>query len=184
MPRPGGIRPGTGRTLTPLWIVSLFLTLTETVLGVAVTQTVGGVQIALTVFVLGFPFFLILWSRPWVFYSPGEYGDTDVGRYVDALAQAKFSRATTRTVDVPGDTTVVGNPDQFRLLFKAAGTWWQKSTKALEVATGCVVQVSSEVLNPDGSVSVAEAVAFVPGARIEDDADGRGRHLLPVEHGS
>ena len=107
-----------------------------------------------------------------------------MGHYVDALAQAKFSRATTRTADVPGDTTIVGNPDQFRLLFKAAGTWWQKSTKALEVATGCVVQVSSEVLNPDGSVSVAEAVAFVPGVRIEDDDDGRGRHLRPVEHRS
>ena len=151
----------------------------------SVTQTVGGVQLALTVFVLGFPlgvaaaFFLILWSRPWVFYSPGEYGDTDVGHYVDALAQAKFSRATTRTADVPGEVTVVGNPDQFHLLFKAAGTWWQKSTKAMDVGLGCVVQVSSEVLNPDGSVSVAEAVAFVPGVQIEEDADGQGRHLSP-----
>lgn len=152
MSRTAGVRPGAGRTL---WIISLFLTLTETVLGVAVTQTIDGVQVALTDFVLGFPlsvaaaFFMILWIRPWVFYSPGEYGDTDVGRYVDALAQAKFSRATTRTADVPGDTTIVGNPD----------------------------------LNPDGSVSAAEAVAFVPGVRIEDDADGRGRHLRPAEHG-
>ncbi len=187
MSQPVRMRPMVGRPMTPLWIVSLFLTLTETVLGVAVTQTVGGVQVALTVFVLGFPlavaaaFFLILWSRPWVFYSPGEYGDTDVGRYVDALAQAKFSKATTRTADVSGDITVVGNPDQFRLLFKAAGTWWQKSTKAMDVGTGCVVQVSSEFLNPDGSVSAAEAVAFVPGVGIEEDGVGPGRHLRPTE---
>jgi hypothetical protein len=70
--------------------VSLILTLTETVLGVAVTQTGDVVQVALTVFVLAVPlavgaaFFLILWSRPWVFYSPAEYGSTDVGRYVFA----------------------------------------------------------------------------------------------------
>jgi len=180
-------RPTSGRAVTPLWIVSLFLTLTETVLGIAVIQTVGGVQIALTVFVLTFPlgvaaaFFVILWSRPWVFYSPAEYGDTDVGRYVDALAQAKFSRTTTRTADVPGEITVVGNPDQLRLLFKAAGTSWHKSTKAMDVGTGCIVQVSNEILNPDGSVSVAEALAFVPGVQIEEDGDGRGRHLRPME---
>ena len=126
MVEPGRTRRPPGRQLTPLWIVSLFLTLTETVLGVAVTQTGGAVQVALTSFVLVFPiavatvFFLILWNRPWVFYSPGEYGDTDVRRYVDALAEAKFSRPATRTADVPGEITVVGNPDRFRLLFKAA----------------------------------------------------------------
>jgi hypothetical protein len=95
------------------------------------------------------------------------------------LAQAKFSRVATRTADVAADTTVVGSPDQFRLLFKAAGTWWQKSTKAMDVGVGCVIQVSSEVLNPDGSVSVAEAVAFVPNVTIEDDASGPGKHLRP-----
>lgn len=44
--------------LTPLWIVSLFLTLTETVLGVAVTRTTGGVQTAQTVSVT-LPFLLL-----------------------------------------------------------------------------------------------------------------------------
>jgi hypothetical protein len=175
-----------GRPATPLWIISLFLTLTETVVGIAVTRTTARVQIALTTFVIAFPvgvafcFFLILWNRPWVFYSPGEYGHTDVARYVVALAQAKFSRTTTRTADLAGEITVVGNPDQFQLLFKAAAPWWQKSTKAMDVDTGCVVQVSSEVLNRDGSVSVAEAVTYVPGVRIEDDPTGHGRHLRLV----
>ena len=76
---------------------------------------------------------------------------------------------------------MVGDPDQFRLLFKAAGSWWQKSTKAMDVGSGCIVQVSSEFLNPDGSVSVAEALTFLPGAEIVDDTSGRGRHLRPVE---
>jgi hypothetical protein len=51
----------------------------------------------------------------------------------------------------------------------------------MDVGTGCVVQLSSEILDPDGSVNVAEAVAFVPSVRIEDDAVGLGRHLRPAE---
>lgn len=68
------------RVLTPLWIIALFISLTETVLGVGVIQTSGGIQIALTVFVLSFPlliagtFFFTLWKKPWVLYAPTEYG--------------------------------------------------------------------------------------------------------------
>jgi hypothetical protein len=73
-----------GRSLTPLWVISLFLSLTETVVGIGVIQTVGAIQIALTAFVIIFPlliavgFFLILWNRPYVFYSPSEYGQQNV----------------------------------------------------------------------------------------------------------
>jgi hypothetical protein len=77
--------------ITPLWIVATFVTLTETVLGVAVTQVTGGVQVALTCFVIIFAvlvasaFFAILWSRPYVFYSPSEYGETDPRGFIDAM---------------------------------------------------------------------------------------------------
>ena len=40
------------RRLTPLWIISLFVGLTEAVLAAAVTQTTGGVQVALAGFVM------------------------------------------------------------------------------------------------------------------------------------
>ena len=80
------------KIITPLWIVALFVSLTEVVLGVAVTQTQGGIQIALTVFVLAFPiliagmFFLILWYKPYVFYPPTEFGNqTNVLDYVRAM---------------------------------------------------------------------------------------------------
>jgi hypothetical protein len=80
------------KAMTPLWIVALFVSLTEAVLGVAVTQTNNGVQIALTAFVIFFPlliagaFFLILWNRPYVFYPPTEFGQqVDVTQYVDAM---------------------------------------------------------------------------------------------------
>jgi hypothetical protein len=79
------------RSLTPLGIIAGFVGLTEAVLGIGLTQVVGGVQVALTVFVIAFPcviagaFFLILWHRPFVFYSPAEYGDTDPGEYASAM---------------------------------------------------------------------------------------------------
>jgi hypothetical protein len=73
------------------------------------------------------------------------------------------------------DVVIVGNVDQFRLLCKASSKaqGWMKSAKAMEIpGVGCVVQVSTQ----QGD-HVAEAVCFVPGVRIEDDADG-GRKLV------
>ena len=84
------------------------------------------------------------------------------------------------------DIKVVGNGDMFRLLCKASSQaeGWMKSTKACEVAgSGCIVQVTTQQRNPDGSYAVAEAVTFVPGVRIVDDEnDGRRlESLTPAE---
>jgi len=80
------------RAITPLWVISLFVSLSETVLGIAVTQTSGNIQAALTAFVIGFPlliagaFFVILWNRPEVLYAPTEYGkETDVTSFAKAM---------------------------------------------------------------------------------------------------
>lgn len=85
-------------------------------------------------------------------------------------------------VNVP-DIKVVGNGDLFRLLAKASSQkeGWMKSTKAMEVPGGCVVQVTTQQKNPDGSYAIAEALTFVPGVRIEAD-ENNGRHLgsLPI----
>lgn len=80
-----------GLRVTPLGIVATFVTLTETVLGLALTQVTGGVQVALTVFVIVFAllvavaFFVILWFRPFVFYSPSEFGNVDPKSFIDAM---------------------------------------------------------------------------------------------------
>lgn len=173
------------RLLTPLWMISIFITFTETVLGVAVTKTTDTVQIILVLFVIIFPsliagfFFRVLWSRPWVFYSPSEYGAVNPELFVETLAKAQFGKVTTKTSDLPQDVRVVGDPDRFVLLFKAAGTTWKKSTKAMDVGAGCVVQVSTEQLNSDGSISVAEAVTFVPNTTIAEDNGGNGgKHVV------
>lgn len=76
------------------------------------------------------------------------------------------------------DVLVVGNGDMFKLLCKASSQseGWMKSTKAMEVLSGCVVQVTTQQKNPDGSYVIAEALTFVPGASITDDINN-GRKL-------
>src|SRR5215217_8040488 len=75
--------PQPPRNINPLWIIFLFFSFTELVLGVVVFYTSGGIQIALTVFVIGFPllvaigFFTLLWSRPEHLYAPKDYGSDE-----------------------------------------------------------------------------------------------------------
>lgn len=76
------------------------------------------------------------------------------------------------------DLQVVGNGDSFQLLCKASSQseGWMKSTKAMEFPAGCLVQVTTQQRNPDGSYAVAEALAFVPEAVLVNDVNG-GRQL-------
>lgn len=77
------------------------------------------------------------------------------------------------------DIQFFGNCDTFRLICKASSEieGWMKSTKAMEIPTiGCVVQVTTQQRNLDGSYSIAEALTFVPGATIIFDEDG-SHHL-------
>ena len=79
------------------------------------------------------------------------------------------------------DIKVVGNGDMFRLLCKASSQseGWMKSTKACQVQGGCIVQVTTQQRNPDGSYAVAEALTFVPGVKIVDD-ESNGRRLVGI----
>ena len=78
------------------------------------------------------------------------------------------------------DIMVVGNGDMFQLLCKASSEseGWMKSTKACQVYDGCIVQVTTQQRNPDGSYVIAEALTFVPYVVIKDDING-GRKLVP-----
>ena len=78
------------------------------------------------------------------------------------------------------DLKVVGNGDMFRLLCKASSQeeGWMKSTKAMEIEKyGCLVQVTTQQRNLDGSYSVAEALTYVPNVKIIDDVNS-GRKLI------
>ena len=67
--------------LTPLWIISIFFSFTEVMLGYAVVKTQDGIQVALTVFVIVFPlyvasmFFMTLWCKPVHLYAPADFQD-------------------------------------------------------------------------------------------------------------
>ena len=77
-----------------------------------------------------------------------------------------------------------GNGDTFKLIYKASSKaeGWMKSTRALDVGNGCVVQVTTQ----QGD-QFAEALTFVPGVTIIDEIDlesgeVQGRHLEPIDH--
>jgi hypothetical protein len=203
MPKPNDISPprsrapasrsGNHRTrsLTPLWIISSFLSLSEVIVGVAAAKTDGGVQWLLVAFAVAFPvlvaaaFFLLLFFRPWMLYHPAEYGSTDVSTFVAALSGS--SKLVKSTADVAEQIDRFGDPDQFKLLFKVQSSplTWKKSTKAMVVPGGCLVQVTTERLGADDCWRVSEALAFVPGVSVVDgDGPGAGRSLggLPGAH--
>lgn len=75
-----------------------------------------------------------------------------------------------------GSPVVVGNPDMWQLLtkFVSSDKRLVKSTKAMAVYGGCLVQVSSK----EGD-AIAEDVCFVPGATVEPDVNG-GRRLVQI----
>jgi len=69
------------------------------------------------------------------------------------------------------DINVFGNGDLFKLISKASSKdeGWMKSTKAMYIdGVGCIVQVTTQ----QGD-NVAEALTFVPGARIEGEKQDR-----------
>jgi len=78
------------------------------------------------------------------------------------------------------DIKIVGNGDAFRLLCKASSKseGWMKSTKAMQVPGGCIVQATTQQRNPDGSYAVAEALVFVPHVSISEIGEDGGRKLI------
>lgn len=74
-----------------------------------------------------------------------------------------------------GKPTVVGNPDNWQLLskFVSSDKTIAKSTKAMSLGHGCLVQVTTKEGN-----AVAEALAYVPGVVVVEDVNG-GRRLAP-----
>lgn len=86
------------------------------------------------------------------------------------LDNTNVSEAKAKVADIK----VFGNGDLFQLICKASSEeqGWMKSTKAMETPMGCIVQVTTQQRNPDGSYAIAEAITFVPGAKISQGTDG------------
>jgi hypothetical protein len=94
------------------------------------------------------------------------------------LGNADIADASARISDL----VVIGDGDLWKVLCKASSEkqGWMKSTKALEIRDlGCLVQVTTQQRNHDGTNSVAEAVTFVSGAKVVEDVNG-GRRLVII----
>jgi hypothetical protein len=117
------VQKRSSKPLTPLGILAGFMALTEAVLAYALTHVSGGIQVALTSFVVAFPlllavgFFSILWNRPYVFYAPSEYGNIDPQLFMSAIRDAPL------VVDqVKLAKTVEDNPDDLEARFSLIDT--------------------------------------------------------------
>lgn len=85
------------------------------------------------------------------------------------------------------DLEIFGDTDAWKLLCKASSEseGWMKSTKAMEVdGNGCLVQVTTQQRNSDGSWAIAESVTFAPNTRIKPQLDNEqkveGRRLVAI----
>tara|TARA_R110000822_G_scaffold214070_1_gene349196 strand:+ start:873 stop:1190 length:318 start_codon:yes stop_codon:yes gene_type:complete len=91
------------------------------------------------------------------------------------------------TRDNVSDVIIWGNVDAFQLICKASSKMegWMKSTKAMQVGTSVVVQVTTQQRNPDGSWAAAEALTTVENAKVCErlDPDGKviGRSIEAIE---
>jgi len=74
------------------------------------------------------------------------------------------------------DLAVFGDGDTFKLICKSSSQQggWIKSTRAMQVGSQVVIQVSTQQRNPDGSYTVAEALQTVMGT-IKEDLDDAGK---------
>lgn len=76
------------------------------------------------------------------------------------------------------DVEFFGDPDAWVLIGKAwsESQGWMKSTKAMAVGMGVLVQVTTERTDATGHTALAEALTYVPSARIVvNEADGTRR---------
>ena len=96
--------------------------------------------------------------------------------FEDNYVENRISEKTLVNTDSNGakknvkDIEFWGDGDTFKLISKAssASEGWMKSTKAMFTGTGCVVQVTTQQKNIDGTYSIAEALTFVPGVKIRE----------------
>jgi pyruvate/2-oxoglutarate dehydrogenase complex dihydrolipoamide acyltransferase (E2) component len=78
------------------------------------------------------------------------------------------------------DLVIYGDGDTFALLCKASSQdqGWMKSTKVCNLPDGCIVQVTTQQKNPDGSYAVAEALTYVPGVNMDKEANPRRLEVI------
>jgi len=79
-----------------------------------------------------------------------------------------ISDPVTAKQNIP-DIEKYGDPDAWILLCKASSNaqGFMKSTKAMQIHNGCLVQTETQQKNPDGSWAISQAITFVQGVIIK-----------------
>lgn len=97
-----------------------------------------------------------------------------MGKTMD-ISEVKGAKANIKDIKIYGDG------DTFALLCKASSEaeGWMKSTKVCNVYGGCIVQVTTQQRNDDGSYAVAEAITYVPNIHLNRDVEPR--RLEPIK---
>ena len=93
----------------------------------------------------------------------------------ESADKSLMNTTASQAKDNVGDIEFWGDGDTFKLISKASSKaeGWMKSTKAMSITgAGCVIQVTTQ----QGD-NVAEALTFVPGARISEVTDKNGKVL-------
>lgn len=75
------------------------------------------------------------------------------------------------------DLKVFGDPDGWKLIAKVSSEseGYMKSTKAMQIdGAGCLVQVSEQQRNPDGTYSLATALTYAELTKIIETKDSEG----------
>jgi hypothetical protein len=157
---------GKAASPTPLLVISLFVSLTEVIAGYAVTKATGGVQVALTAFVIAFPslialgFFVVLWFKNYVFWPPSEFAAQDVSKYVEAMQRRTIDEERIHTIIRSAVTTAVTESRHSASRETAdTGQLVSEITRsALAVVDASVVSVKTEAL--PGSTGVTLALPY------------------------
>lgn len=118
-----------------------------------------------------------------MWYVAEKYHAENLELYEDAKSEKSLD--VTSIADAKNkvsDIKVFGDGDTWRLICKASSEsqGWMKSTKAMETGNGCVIQVTTQQKNQDGSCSIAENICFVPNVGIFYDEENNNTPFIDI----
>lgn len=154
---------------------------------VSVNKTIGGNNMTVSSMINGHK--IIFVNNEWVYADDKTpYDNQNPRGCINCGCNCITGNKTLDISEVKGatknisDLKVYGDGDTWKLLCKASSDQegWMKSTKVLNVNDGCLVQVTTQQRNPDGSYAVAEAVTYVPSMNI--DINSEPRKIVPITY--
>jgi hypothetical protein len=155
------------KIINPLWIISIFFSFTEVALGYVVFNTTGGIQIALTCFVIGFPilvaaaFFALLWFRPEHLYAPKDFGSDE--SFLRSIADARKAGGGLLNLDSEIEKRISVNLTSGKLVKQLSSLQGNQLREALKDAA---VDITSEIREATSILISLKPITLEPGNLI------------------